>query len=126
MSRNAPTSSDKPKKNKYNARKTTVDGFVFDSNDESERYSELKYLQMAGEIDALELQPVFELQPRFKHGKKIIRPITYKADFRYRIVATGQWVVEDVKAIETEVFKIKRKLLLYIQGIEITIYSTLR
>jgi hypothetical protein len=80
---------------------------------------------MAGEIDALELQPLFELQPGFKFGKRKIRPITYAADFRYRIVETGQIVVEDVKAIETEVFRMKRKMLLYVHGIEISMYSTL-
>lgn len=41
--------------NKYNNRKTTVDGIKFDSIREAERYQELKLLEEAGEISHLEL-----------------------------------------------------------------------
>jgi len=70
--------------NKFNARKTEVDGIVFHSEGESERYVELKMLQMAGEISELELQPEFLLLNGFKDntGKKH-RAIKYRADFKY-------------------------------------------
>lgn len=113
-------------RNKFGAVKTTIDGFTFDSAAEAERYAELKILQAAGEIAGLELQPIYELQPRFKHGKKIIRPITYRADFRYVVTETGQTVVEDVKGIETEVFKIKSKMLLHVHGVEVRLHRRKR
>lgn len=70
------------------------------------RYAELKMLERAGEISELELQPRFELCPATKHG----RAIFYVADFRYR--ENGEVIVEDVKGHKTEVYKLKKKLLL--------------
>lgn len=103
----------KRKGNKYNARKTTVDGIVFDSGDEALRYNQLKLLQAAGEIAGLELQPEFELQPAFTDAAgKRQRAITYRADFAYT-EPDGTRVVEDVKGVETAVFKLKKKLFLF-------------
>lgn len=97
---------------KYKAKKTVFDGITFDSQKEAMRYGELKLLERAGEISDLELQPKYVLQEGFrdKDGKKHIA-ITYKADFKY--VEKGKEIVEDAKGFETEVFKIKLKLLLY-------------
>ena len=64
-------------KNKYNAKKTTVDGITFDSKKEANRYCELLILERSLEIYQLELQPKF---PIIVHGEKIA---TYKADFQY-------------------------------------------
>jgi dsDNA-binding SOS-regulon protein len=47
------------RKNKYNAKKTVVDGITFHSKKEADRYCELRLLQKAGQISHLELQPVF-------------------------------------------------------------------
>ena len=89
----------------------TVDGTVFDSKAEARRYTELKLLEKVGSIYDLELQPEYELIPPFEyHGKKE-RGIKYRADFRY--VHRGAVVVEDVKGHRTEVYKIKRRLLLH-------------
>lgn len=96
---------------KYHARKTAVDGIVFDSKKEAARYCELKLLEAAGKIGRLELQPCFELQPGYVHNGKKIRPIEYRADFRY--ITDGCEVVEDVKGLKTEVYKLKKKMLLY-------------
>lgn len=93
---------------KYGNKKTVVDGITFDSKKESQRYCELKLLEKAGEITELELQPKFLLQPPFKKNGETHRAITYTADFTYW--SQGEWVVEDVKGMETEVFKLKRKL----------------
>lgn len=93
---------------KYSAKKTVVDGVTFDSKRESERYIELKTLVKAGVIRDLELQPKFELQPGFECKGKKYRPIIYKADFAY--MEGDTYVVEDVKGMETDVFKLKRKL----------------
>lgn len=94
---------------KYGAVKTTVDGITFDSKREAERYMELRILEKAGEIKNLALQPAFELQPGFVNAKgKKVRSIVYKADFAY--TENGVYVVEDVKGMETDVFKLKRKM----------------
>lgn len=86
-------------KHKYNAKKTTIDGITFDSKAEAQRYAELKLLQSAGEIKSFELQPVFQLHAGIK----------YKADFRV-INNDGSEVIEDVKGLETPVFKLKLRL----------------
>ena len=103
---------------KYRANKTEVDGIVFDSKREAARYRELKLMEQTGEIFDLKLQPTFELQKSFKHKGKTIRAITYKADFMYRARGITTFVVEDVKGMETEVFKIKRKMFLKQYGDE--------
>lgn len=102
------------KKNKFNARKTKIDGHTFDSKKEAARYSELKLMQRGGEIKYLQLQPKFTLLDGFCHDGKKIRAITYTADFMYFDCESGDMVVEDVKskATVTDVYKIKRKLFL--------------
>lgn len=103
---------------KYNARKTAVDGITFDSRKEAERYKELKALELVGKIDMLELQPRFELQESFKHKGKTIRKIEYVADFLYRDLSTYELIVEDVKGVKTDVYKLKKKLFLKRYGNE--------
>jgi hypothetical protein len=104
---------DKPKKNKYNAKKTTVDGIVFDSKAESKRYEFLKAMEAAGEISDLETQPRYVF---FVNGQRIC---AYKPDFRY--VEEGETIVEDVKskATKTRDYSIRKKLLKALYGIEV-------
>ena len=102
-------------RNKYHASKTEIDGIRFDSRKEAARYSELKLLERAGEIRDLQLQVPFELIPK-QEGE---RACTYVADFVYHIAGTGEMVVEDAKGMRTDVYKIKRKLMLYRHGIRI-------
>ena len=99
---------------KYNAKKTVVDGIEFDSIREAERYRELKLLERGKEIRNLVLQPRFLLQDKFvdKHGKTH-RKIEYVADFLY-IDKDDKAIVEDVKGVLTDVYKIKKKLFLKI------------
>lgn len=93
---------------KYKNKKTQVDMYVFDSAKEAQRYRELKLLERAGEISDLELQPRFLLQESFKKNGKTYRKIDYVADFKY--TESGKTIVEDVKGLQTDVFKIKHKL----------------
>ncbi len=93
---------------KYNNKKTQIDMYVFDSAKEAKRYKELKLLERAGEISNLELQPHFLLQDSFKKNGRTYRKIEYVADFKY--IEKGKIIVEDVKGIQTDVFKIKHKL----------------
>lgn len=100
------------RRHKYNAKQTTVNGIDFDSQAEAIRYTELVLLCAAGQITDLELQPVFELQPKFKRADgKTERAIKYVADFRYK--EGGSDVVEEVKGFQTKVWNLKRKLFLY-------------
>ena len=94
--------------NKYKNQKTQMDMYVFDSAKEAQRYRELKLLERVGEISNLELQPRFLLQDSFKKNSKTYRKIEYVADFKY--IENGKIIVEDVKGLQTEVFKIKHKL----------------
>ena len=104
------------KKNKYNAKKTVIDGIKFDSKAEGKRYEVLKKREKAGEISGLTLQPRFTLQEKFKHDGKTIRKIEYIADFEY--TKNGQQTVEDVKGVKTDVYKLKKKIFLMKYGKE--------
>lgn len=100
---------ERPKKKKYNNRITLVDGINFDSKREAEYYKELLLLKKVGEIKEIELQPKFTLLKGFKKNGVTHRAITYKADFRVTYQDNTISII-DVKGVETEVFKIKRKL----------------
>ena len=94
---------------KYNAKKKVIDGITFDSKKEAARYIELKAMEKAGDISGLELQPKFQLQAKYKNGDgKGIREVSYIADFQYK--QDGQIIVEDVKGVKTEVYKLKKKM----------------
>lgn len=101
-------------RSKYGAKKTIVDGIKFDSKREANRYIELKLLERAGEIKNLELQPKFVLQPKYRKNGKGIREIAYIADFRYFDNRLDKLVVEDVKGVKTEVYRLKKKIVEYI------------
>lgn len=94
--------------NKYKNTKIVVDNIKFDSNLEATRYKELKLLLRAGEISNLELQPRFLLQDSFKKNGRTFRKIEYVADFKY--IENGKTIVEDVKGMQTDVFKLKHKI----------------
>ena len=83
------------KSNKYNAVRVSFDDIKFDSKREMARYGELRLLEMTGQIEKLEVQPVYMLPGKIK----------YKGDFRY--VEQGKVIVEDVKggkATQTRTF----------------------
>ena len=102
---------------KYSNKKVvTEDGIRYDSMREAKRGAELELLEKAGEIHNLELQRSFELIPKQK-GE---RACTYRSDFTYTDSNTGEFVVEDCKGMRTEVYKIKKKMMLYFHGITIT------
>lgn len=103
---------------KYGNKKVVIDGLTFDSKREAKRYSELKLLERAGQIDTLTLQPKFTLIPGQRNaGGKAERPVVYIGDFMYR--ENGQFVVEDTKGFRTPDYVIKRKLMLKEHGITV-------
>jgi hypothetical protein len=93
---------------KYHAKKTTVDGITFDSRREADRYLVLKSMEEAGSIEDLRRQVRYELVPAFDVDGRHYRPVYYVADFVY--MEDGKTVVEDVKGMVTDVYKIKSKL----------------
>lgn len=98
-------------RSKYRATKTTIKGETFDSKAEARRYKELKLLERGGKISELRCHPRYKLLDPYANGLGIrVRPIFYEADFSYKKKETGGYVVEDVKGVRTEVFKIKKKL----------------
>ena len=107
---------------KYRSHKTEVDGIVFDSKKEAERYTELHALEKLGLISNLERQKRYLLIPSQKDpetGKVLERPCYYIADFVYVLTKTGEIVVEDAKGVRTPVYKIKKKLMLERYGIQV-------
>lgn len=103
---------------KYHSRKITKDGMTFDSVKEYRRFCELRLIERSGAITDLQRQVKFELIPSQRvDGKVVERPCTYVADFVYR--EGGRTVVEDTKGFKTQEYRIKKKLMLYIHGIQI-------
>ncbi len=108
---------------KYGNRRIIVGGETFDSEREYRRYCELKLLEQAGEIKNLARQEKFVLIPTQRIREQLIeKECSYRADFTYwEETAEGCWqkVVEDAKGCRTEVYKIKKKLMLWVHGIRI-------
>lgn len=95
---------------KYKAIKTVVDGIEFDSRKEARRYQELKLLERAGVIKDIRLQPSFILQDKYEKNGKTVRAIKYIADFCYWDCEKERYIVEDVKGMKTDVYRLKKKL----------------
>ena len=118
------------KKSKYHSEKVEILGMTFDSRREARRYFELTTLEKAGEIKNLRRQVKYVLIPTqrapdtigkregVKQGRVLEKEISYYADYVYED-KDGNTVVEDVKGVRTEVYKLKRKLMLYIYHIQI-------
>ena len=103
---------------KYHSKKITANGQTFDSQREYRRFRELLLLERARAITGLQRQVKFELIPSQRIGGKVVeRACSYVADFVY--IENGQKVVEDAKGYKTPEYIIKRKLMLWVHGIQI-------
>lgn len=100
---------------KYHNKKTEIDGILFDSRREANRYQELKLWQMSGEIQDLVLQPSFDL---IVQGGAVVGK--YFADFKYRMGT--KVVIEDVKSpiTKTPVYRLKKRIVEAVHRIKIT------
>ena len=106
------------KYNKYNAKKTEFMGYKFDSKWEAERYGQLASMQMAGVVEDLERQVIFDI---IVNDHKICK---YIADFVYILTHENgkkEKIIEDAKGVQTTDFKIKKKLMKAVFDIEIKI-----
>ena len=105
---------------KYHNKKTEVDGIVFDSKAEARRYEELRMMEKMGLIHDLKRQVPYTLikgDRWMSENNRKHRDTIYKADFTY--FENGHLVVEDVKGVRTEGYRIKRELMKDRYGIEI-------
>jgi hypothetical protein len=107
---------------KYGNRKTTLNGVEFDSHKEAQRYAQLRLLERAGRITNLRCQVKYILIPaqRDEKGKLLERECSYVADFVYFDLTLGREVVEDAKGYRTDAYKLKKKMMLWFHGIQIT------
>ena len=87
--------------NKFNARKTYLNGHTFDSKPEARRYQDLQLLERAGRIHSLRLQVPFSLEVA---GEQIGK---YVADFVY--IEGNEEVIEDSKGYRTPLYRWKSK-----------------
>jgi hypothetical protein len=114
---------------KYHAHPVDWHGEHFDSKKEFERYAALSLLERDGNIQNLRRQVKYVLIPAQREpdtkgprggtvkGKLLERECSYKADFVYDM--GGETIVEDVKGVRTEAYRIKKKLMLERYGIRI-------
>ena len=104
---------------KYGAVQTVVDGIRFASKKEARRYSVLRLLEKAGEIEDLTLQPKFALHVPSTSGQvmRAAKALTqggmfkigeYRGDFAYLDYKRGR-IVEDVKGFKTPMYRWKKK-----------------
>jgi hypothetical protein len=99
----------KPKRrSKYGAQRTQVDGVWFDSKREARRYIALKMFHKAGNV------AWFCLQPRFI----LPGPVEYRADFLVKWLS-GRVTVEDAKGVRTKTYRLKKRQVQAIYGVEI-------
>ena len=109
----------KKNRSKYGNVQLTFHGEKFDSIAEQQYYMLLRQMEKNGEITDLHRQTGFCLIPAQKdeNGKVIERACYYYADFTYK---QGEKLhVIDVKGVRTDVYKIKRKLMLERFGIRV-------
>lgn len=95
----------------------TLDGIVFDSGREMQRYATLKLFERAGKIRELTRQPKFKVSIA---GKLFC---TYSADFSYVVVETGETVIEDCKSSGTAkdaAYRLRKKAAELQYGVTIT------
>lgn len=104
----------KPQASKYRNVKTVVDGIKFDSKKEANRYSELMALKAAGVVRWFIRQTPFHLPGN----------VVYRADFL--IVwnesdprSLGNVTIEDVKGFKTPMYRLKKKQVEAIYGVQI-------
>lgn len=101
-----------PKKHKFNAKATVVDGIRFDSKKEAQFYRDLKLLQRTGEVLCFLRQVPLHLPG---NTKLVIDFLVFNTDGSVRFV--------DVKGMETETFKIKKRMVEELYPIEVEIVS---
>lgn len=104
---------------KYAAVPTVVDGIRYASKKEAARARELALLMQSGHVARVDPHPVFLLQVNGVHV------CAYVGDFQVTY-PDGRVEIEDVKGVRTTVYKLKKKLMRAVHGIEIVEVGTCR
>jgi hypothetical protein len=106
------------KRSKYgNIRSRCAQGKAHASKLEARRCDELHLLQRAGEVYTLKAHP--QRSWALTVGK--IEVGKYVSDFDY-MDRDGRLIVEDCKGVATPVYRLKKKLMLALYGIEVSEY----
>jgi len=105
-------------RNKFGAKKVTIDNIKFDSKAEAKKYQELKLLLRAKKIKNLNLQPKFKIldsaiyECNFtKNNKTKISDLYYTPDFAYTTL-DNKIIIIEVKGVKTEAYQIRKKMFL--------------
>lgn len=93
----------------HNKKVDSVDG-KFDSKFEYEEWCRLKLLERGHVISELQRQVSFDIIPTIKTTAGTLQKIRYVADFVY--VENGITKIVDTKGYVTDVFQIKKRLLI--------------
>lgn len=104
------------KPSKYRNQPIVLDGIRFASKLEARYFSQLKLREKAGEVFYVELQKRYPLI-----GPDGLLVATYVADFVFWDQRESRQRIVDLKGIETDVFKIKKKLMKSLLGLEVEI-----
>lgn len=104
------------KRNKFNARKMTVDGFTYDSEREAEVVEGYRQLERAGHIYELERHKKYMLQS--PNGTVIGH---YEADAAFYDAKLKRYRIIDVKGKDTSLSLWKRKHVRAQYGIEVEV-----
>lgn len=97
---------------KYRNQKTTVDGIVFSSKREADRYGRLKLLKKSGVVADFKMQVKY---PIVINNHKIC---IYISDFDVTW-SSGLVTVEDCKGVRTPAYILKKKLMKAVLGVVI-------
>jgi hypothetical protein len=100
-------------KGKYGSKRCEVDGEHFHSKAEAKRWLVLRDMQRRGQITGLLRQTKY---PIVVGG---IHCADYYADFEYH--KNGRLIIEDVKGVSTQVFRLKKRLVEAIHRVRITV-----
>lgn len=94
--------------------KRTCDGIVFASVLEMKYYRDvLCPLEKSGDVVYYELQKPYELQPKFMHDGRNVKPIVYVADFFIRYKDGSEEVI-DTKGCPDSLAITKRKMFWFV------------
>lgn len=111
--------SPKPKRSKYGAQRTTVDGITFDSKHEAARWAQLVLMQRGRLISDLRRQVPIMLEGRDKPlMSRTGRQMRLTVDFAYFDEALGLIIYEDAKGMPTPDYNVRRAVA-QAQGFEI-------
>jgi hypothetical protein len=111
----------KPKRSKYGAKKTVLDGITYDSKAEAAYAAQLKVREKAGEVGGIDVHRRFAI---FGPDGQLL--CTYVGDFTFWDHVQGRLRCVDVKggkATQTAVFKLKKKLMKSFLGIDVEVVT---